>query len=179
MLVGLLQDAQGNRFSASHTVKNGKRYRYYFCHASGRQAKAIRLPAHDVEKQVSLRLQSFLRSPNEVMKSLTLPEDHPGTTQKLIEAAHTHAEEWSTASPAALRDFVKKVVRRVIIQTEKMDVEASTCELRAILTNKQLRAEWQNAISDNLVRLTVQARLKRCGGEMRLVLSLDLQNQRW
>jgi DNA invertase Pin-like site-specific DNA recombinase len=84
MLDGLLQDAEGNRFRPSHTVKNGKRYRYYFCHASGKSAKAIRLPAHDVEKQVSLRVQSFLRSPNDVMKSLALPEDHPETTQRLI-----------------------------------------------------------------------------------------------
>jgi len=176
MLVGLLQDVEGNRFHPSHTVKNGKRYRYYFCHASGEQAKALRLPAHDVEKQVSLRLQSFLRSPNEVMKSLTLPEDHPETSQKLIAAAQTHAEGWSTVSPAALRDFVRKVVRRVIIQTEKMDVEASRSELRAILTNSQLRAsggESQEATPDDLVRLTVQARLKRCGNEMRLVLSPD------
>ena len=29
MLVGLLQDAAGKRFRPSHTVKNGKRYRYY------------------------------------------------------------------------------------------------------------------------------------------------------
>jgi site-specific DNA recombinase len=176
MLVGLLQDAEGNRFHPSHTVKNGKRYCYYFCHPSRKRAKAIRLPAHDVEKQVSLRLQSFLRSPNEVMKSLTLPEDHPETTQKLIAAAQAHAEERSTASPAALRDFVKKVVRRIIIQTEKMDVETSRSELRAILMNNQLRAsgrESQEATPDDLVRLTLQARLKRCGNEMRPVLSQD------
>jgi site-specific DNA recombinase len=161
MLVGVLQDAEGNRFRPSHTVKNGKRYRYYFCHASGRQAKAIRLPAHDVEKQVSLRLQSFLRSPNEVMKSLTLSEDDPETTQTLIAAALTQAEDWSTASPATLRDFDKKVVRRVIIQTEKMDVETSRSEVRAILTNNQLRAsgrESQEATPDDLVRLTVARR---------------------
>jgi site-specific DNA recombinase len=29
LLAGLLQDAEGNRFAPSHTVKNGKRYRYY------------------------------------------------------------------------------------------------------------------------------------------------------
>jgi site-specific DNA recombinase len=103
MLAGLLQDAKGNLFRSSHTVKNAKRYRYYFCHAAGKQAKAIRLPAHDVEKQVSLRLQSFLRSSNEVMKSLTLPEDHPETTQKLIGAAYKHSEEWSTLADRLTR----------------------------------------------------------------------------
>jgi hypothetical protein len=106
------------------------------------------------------------------MKSLTLPEDHPETTQKLIAAAGAHAEEWLTASPTALRDFVKKVVvRRVIVHTEKMDLETSRSELRAILTNNQLRGESQEATSEDMVPLTVQVRLKRCGGEMRLVLS--------
>jgi hypothetical protein len=54
MLLGLLQDDEGNRFSPSHTVKNGKRYRYYVWQAtatdSNRQSKAIRLPAYDVER---------------------------------------------------------------------------------------------------------------------------------
>ena len=31
LLVGLLQDAEGYRFTPSHTAKNGKRYRYYVC----------------------------------------------------------------------------------------------------------------------------------------------------
>lgn len=31
LLAGLLHDAEGNRFAPSHTVRNGKRYRYYVC----------------------------------------------------------------------------------------------------------------------------------------------------
>lgn len=177
MLAGLLQDAGGNSFRASHTVKNGKRYRYYFLQAAsqGSVVQTKRLPAYDVEKQVFLRLLSFLRSPNEVMNSLTLPQDHPETTQKLIVAAQTHAEGWTT-TPTAFRDLVKKVVRRVIVHTEKMDLETSRIELRAILMNNQLRGsgpESQEATAEDLVRLTVQARLKRCGSEMRLVLGPD------
>src|SRR5450755_1335989 len=70
-LLGLLQDAEGNRFAPSHTAKNGKRYRYYVCQgkvdAHGAQRKPTRVPAHDVEQQVSLRLQTFLQSASEVM----------------------------------------------------------------------------------------------------------------
>ncbi len=59
LLVGLIQDTAGNRFDPSHTVKNGKRYRYYVWQAtaqgSDRQRKVIRLPAYDIERQVSLR----------------------------------------------------------------------------------------------------------------------------
>ena len=64
MLLGLLQDIEGNRFRPSHTVKNGKRYRYYFLQksvpTSRGQRMSVRLPAYDVEQQVYHQLQSFL-----------------------------------------------------------------------------------------------------------------------
>jgi site-specific DNA recombinase len=183
LLVGLIQDTAGNRFNSSHTVKNGKRYRYYFWRAtaqgSDKQSKVIRLPAYDIERQVSLRLQSFLQSPNDVMNGLALPGDRPELTHKLILAARKQAEEWLTAPPAAVRDFVRRVVRRVVVDAEKIDVETSRSELRASFTDNQVgtssRAvlQGQEASSDDSIRLSVEARLKRCGGEMRLVVSPD------
>jgi site-specific DNA recombinase len=181
MLSGLLKDVAGNPFRASHTVKKGKRYRYYFSRGTAKgssdRTKAIRLPAYDIEKQVSLRLQSFLGSPHEVIEGLTLPEDHPETMQKLTTAARKRAEEWSTDSPAALRDFIRNVVRRIVVQPENMDLEASKTGLRTVLMADRLggfgRVQLQphEASSDDLIRLSIKARLKRCGGEMRLVLN--------
>jgi site-specific DNA recombinase len=182
MLAGLLQDTQGNLFRPSHTVKNAKRYRYYISQAAttaNKPIKAIRLPAYDVEKQISIRLQTFLRSPKELMKYLTLPQDPPGTTQMLITTAKVQAEEWLTASPATIRDSVRKVIRRIVVHTEKMELEISRSQCRASLTNDRLstfsRGESQllEAGSDDLIRLTIEAGFKRCGGEMRLVLSPD------
>ena len=183
MLVGLLQDTAGKRFSPSHTVKNGKRYRYYVLQSrakdSDRQSKSIRLPAYDIERQVSLRLQSFLRSTNEVMKGLTVHGDHPELTQRLITAAKKKAEEWPTASPSAVRDFVRKVVRRVVVDTDKIEMETSRSEFRISFTDSQIgtssraAVQRQEASSDDIIRLTVEARLKRCGGEMRLVIIPD------
>jgi site-specific DNA recombinase len=183
LLVGLIQDAAGNRLSPSHTVKNGKRYRYYVSQAtaqgSDRQSKAIRLPAYDIERQVSLRLQSFLQSPNEVMKGLALPGDGPELTHQLILAAKKRAEEWSMVSPAVVRDFVKRVVRRVVVGPDKIDLETRRSELRAFFTDNQLGAssrtvlQGQESRADDFIRLAVEARLKRCGGEMRLVVSPD------
>ncbi|MGD0567026.1 MAG: hypothetical protein ABSA78_01365 [Candidatus Sulfotelmatobacter sp.] len=91
-------------------------------------------------------------------------------------AAKKRAEEWSTASPTVVRDFIRKVVRRVVVYPEKMDLNASRSELRAALMNDQSRAssraEWaQESNSDDLIRLSAEVRLKRCAGEMRLVLS--------
>jgi site-specific DNA recombinase len=162
-------------------VKNGKRYRYYFMKAtakdSNRQSRLIRLPACDVERQVALRLQSFLQSRHEVMKGLILLGDQPELAQQLLTAAKQRAEGWGTASPAAERDFLRKVIRRVLVYGDGMCVEVSRGELRDSFTANRAScgtaSPRQEESHDDLIRLTVEARLKRCGGEMRLVISPD------
>jgi site-specific DNA recombinase len=183
MLVALLQNTAGKRFSPSHTVKNGKRYRYYVLQSGAKdsdsQSNALRLPAYDVERQVSLRLRSFLQSANEVMKGLTILGDHPEFAQRLVTAAKKQGEEWPAASPSAVRDFVRKVVRRVVVEEDKIDLEVSRGELRGSITNNQIGTAYREALqgqeasSDDIIHLTVEVRLKRCGGEMRLVVSPD------
>jgi DNA invertase Pin-like site-specific DNA recombinase len=183
LLLGLLQDVAGNRFHPSHTVKNGRRYRYYFLEKPGpksdSQSKALRLPAYDVERQVSAKLQSFLRSPKEVMESLALPEDKPEIAQLLIAGSKKLAGELSTASPTTMQDFVRKVVRRVVVQADTLDVGTSRSELRASITESQSGGSLQTPLqrqevrSDDLIHLMVEAQLKRFGGEMRLVVGPD------
>jgi site-specific DNA recombinase len=113
------------------------------------------------------------------MKGLALPGDSPELTHQLILAAKKQAEEWSMVSPAVVRDFVKRVVRRVVVGPQKIDLETSRSELRAFFTDKQLGAssrtvlQGQESRTDDFIRLAVEARLKRCGGEMRLVVSPD------
>jgi site-specific DNA recombinase len=89
VLVGLLQDPAGNRFTPSHTLKKGRRYRYYVCQlaADGSEAphKPIRLPAHDIEQQVALRLQSFLQCGKDVMDELSVHADPAARTQRLLQ----------------------------------------------------------------------------------------------
>jgi len=46
-----------------------------------------RLPAHEIESQVSLRIRSFLQSDKDVMDQLTLDGDSPEVTRKLLFAA--------------------------------------------------------------------------------------------
>ncbi len=186
MLLGLLQDIEGNRFRPSHTVKNGKRYRYYFLPRTGpdfqSQRMSVRLPAYDAERQVYRRLQSFLESPHEVMKNLALPGDSPENIQRLITTAKKQAEDLSTAPPESIREFVRMVVRRVVVRADTMDVETSTSELRALLSDNQPHRssrtpqQHHESNAEDLICLTVNARLKRCGKEMRLVVSPNASN---
>ena len=175
LLAGLLQDAEGNRFTPSHTLKAGRRYRYYVCQPkienSEAEAKAIRLPAHDVERQVTLRLQSFLQSNPTVMSELGFPSDSPARTKELIAAATKHSE-------ATDKDFLTKVVRRVIVHPDRLELEIGKNTLRSVLMGSRPDprnlADEQEQASVELIRLEVRAQLRRHGGEMRLVVSPDM-----
>jgi site-specific DNA recombinase len=179
LLVGLLQDAEGNRFTPSYTVKNGRRYRYYVCQGKidGRaaQSRPARLPAHDVEKQVCLRLRSFLQSASEVMDELTRVEDPPAITQQIMASAGKQAEQLQSGSPSSVQDLVRKVVRRIVIHSDRIEVEFSKRELRTALAG-DLRAPSRQG-SDDVIRRALEARIRRCGGEMRLVVPSHLTGQ--
>jgi site-specific DNA recombinase len=179
LLAGLLQDAEGNRFAPSHTVKNGKRYRYYVCQekvdAHGGQGKPTRVPAHDVERQVSLRLQAFLQSANEVMDALTQPEDPPANTQQIIAGARKQSEQLRSCSLSASHDFMRRVVHRVVVNPGRIEVEVNKGELHSALAGAPVAASRQGSF--DTIRLVLEARIKRCGGEVRLVIPPELPGQ--
>jgi site-specific DNA recombinase len=180
LLVGLLQDSEGNRFTPSHTLKNGRRYRYYVCQITTdgckTPSKPARLPAHDVERQVTLRLQSFLQSGKNLMDELSRPEDPSLRTQQILDAAAKQFDQLSSSTTALMHDFVRKVVRRVVVHTDRIEVEIGKQELLASLTpeaHKSLPRSATRQDPHDVIRLEIDARLKRCGGEMRLVFPPD------
>ena len=179
LLAGLLQDAEGNRFMPSFTVKNGKRYRYYFCPAKadtrGAQKRPARVPAHDIEQQVSLRLQAFLQSANEVIDGLTQPEDPPARTQKIIAAARKQFEQLRLDAPSSVQNFLRRVVQCVVVHPDRIEVEVNKGELRAAIAGVPRPASNQSP--SDIFRLAVSARIKRCGGETRLVVPPHLPGQ--
>jgi site-specific DNA recombinase len=185
LLVGILQDAEGNRFIPSHTLKAGKRYRYYVCQKSGRtlgaSGRAIRLPAHDVERQVFHRLKTLLQSPQDIMDVLNRAEDDPAVTQGFILAAPKQANNLSSNLATAAEDFIRKVVRRVVVHADRIEIQICKDQLRNSLlgapmgSSKGLTDEQTG--SDNVIQLDVEGRLKRCGIEMRLVVPGHLSSQ--
>src|SRR5690606_8135023 len=70
LLAGIVFDGHGRKLSPSHTVKKGKRYRYYITHSSENLsvAPAWRLPAHDIEKSVIGRLVHFLEDRSSIRR---------------------------------------------------------------------------------------------------------------
>jgi site-specific DNA recombinase len=186
LLAGLLQDAEGNRLTPSHTAKNGKRYRYYTSRSKTTDSgsiprKIFALPAHDIEKQVLIRLQSFLRSTQRVMDELVTPEDPPSFTEHLLSNSIKRASNCSSALPAEAYEFVRTVVQRVVVHSDTMEIQVRKRALRSALTERvhessaRPASEPKEENSDALIRLTIQAQLKWCGLEMRLLAPPDRQ----
>jgi site-specific DNA recombinase len=120
-------------------------------------------------------LQAFLQSANEVMDALTQPEDPPANTQQIIAAARKQSEQLRSDSPSSAQNCVRRGVQRVVIHPDRIEVEVNKSELHAALAGSSGMASRQG--SSNVVLLVLEARIKRCDGEMRLVVPPDLPGQ--
>jgi site-specific DNA recombinase len=80
-----------------------------------------------------------------------------------------------------VKDFVRKVVRRVVVHPNRIHVEVSKPELRAALLGDPNvlcnPSEKPGESRDNVIRLEIESRVKRCGLEMRLVFPPDHHGQ--
>jgi site-specific DNA recombinase len=173
LLVGLLWDDQGNRFTPSHTVKSGMRYRYYVCQSAIRDGNKqsdgpVRLPAYEIERLVLARLHSFLRSERAVYDQLSRPDDVPAVLQKLVRAAQNLSARWNSIEPAELHRVVRGAVHRVIVYDTSIRLTLSESGLRQILLGKE--PNESSAREAHLVDLQVDASLRRCGMEVRLTV---------
>lgn len=186
LLVGLLKDASGNRLIPSHTSKNGKRYRYYVSHGRAvggvRPNTSLRLPANDLERQVTVRLQSFLRSGKNILDELGAPGDSSTRMHQLVQAAAKQSELLSSPTSAAGKNLVREIVRGVVVHPDRIRVEVSKQKLGGILNNDSRALtskvpDPRKQTSDATICLEIESRIKRCGGETRLVLPPDSADQ--
>ena len=180
LLVGLLYDAERNRFTPSHTLKNGKRYRYYVCQSvirnpSGSHPGPARVPAHEIESQVSLRIRAFLQSDKDVMDQLGREGDSPAVTRKLLLAAQNLVRRWTAAPPSEIGETLRRVLKLVLIHNDRVELRISKRELRAVLLDDQRSIlsspeHIHSKSEDDLLHLGIEATLKRCGLEIRLIV---------
>src|SRR4029077_9259549 len=117
LLAGRLTDARGERFTPSHAVKKGRRYRYYvstalITEAGTDQSQGWRLPAQEIEDTVIRVLADALTSPALLIERFVtaIPSDQ---TRKMLDRAIRLAAVLKR-SPAqrakVVRDFIEKVV---------------------------------------------------------------------
>src|SRR6266478_8133482 len=184
LLSALIYDELGNRFTPSHAVKNGKRYRYYVSqaaihHRTGAKGPS-RIPAHDIEDLVCRRLRTLLGAPNELLKLVTSLTEEGMDSQAVIGAGQALSSAWESESSVSIRQFLHDVVARVVVLETGIQVLVRTGALiRELLRDPgsprkvEVRKIFQADKAKDFITLDIDTRLKRCGGEVRLVLPAD------
>jgi site-specific DNA recombinase len=187
LLVGLLYDDLGNRFTPSHAVKRGKRYRYYVSQAviqnrAAAQDGPTRIPAEEIEGLVCRRIQSLLSSPEQLLQAIGLESDHAAVSKSLITAGKQLPKVWQSKPPAEHREFFSAVIGRIVVHEATLKVTIVRPALRdALLGSQSSRLSNRQRPLDRRRRdvftLIIDARLKRCGGEVRLLVPADSATQ--
>ncbi len=160
LLAGLLVDAKGAKLTASHAVKDGKRYRYYVgTRTEQGRSKPRRLPAHDLETAVVDELQRFLGDRGQVaaaLKSRSLKAHD--LKEALWNAKQLAIQIGETVPP---REAVLKLVKQVCVSESEITVEV---QLAAVMSDGA--TPHGNAVH----QFKIPVELMRMAGETAVIL---------
>ena len=107
---------------------------------------------------------------------LSTAGESPVTIRPLVGGAKKLAAKWSALRAAELKSLLGSFLRRVIVHENNIQVVISRNGLRQVLAggdaptpflNQGLR---QSVDENDVIRLTIEAKLKRLGGEVHLVV---------
>jgi len=179
LLTGLLFDDKGDRLTPTYAIKNGTRYRYYVSTGLVTGAKmgcsnSVRIPARNLEGLVIDRLRAFLDDPVAVLDALT-DELHGGIGRtELIKRSRQLAEELQAKAPTMVKTLLMRLLCRVNIKPDRIEISLSRHHLAAILAGQAVDQTVQDlevkCNAHDIVTLAVPARLKRVGREMRMLV---------
>ena len=170
LLAGMLFDAQGERLTPSHAVKNGRRYRYYvsaalITEAGTDRTQGWRLAAREIEGAVIRVLAEALTNPAALLEcfgTAGMPNDH---VRKMLDRSIRMAAALSRSS-VKRATLVRELIEGVVIH-EKTIVIKVPC---AAMLVGHLRASVSQDRNDSAIELTAAVTFKRRGVETKLVL---------
>jgi hypothetical protein len=180
LLAGLICDAQGEPMTPSHAAKKGVRYRYYLSKSllTGRDNKATergqRIPAAHIEALVTSRIRAWLADPVAVLNAVQCRCPDAVAKKTLLEEAARLVAGWQELDAEHLLALLLAVVTKVQVHSDRIDVTLDQMGVALWLNAKADKPQPAHpAGSDReryLMVLTIRARLKRTGIEMRMVV---------
>ena len=173
LLAGLIVDGNGQRMTPTHTVKNGRRYRYYVTTQliSGTRAdhaKGWRIPASDVEVLVLDRLRAFLASDRDLGEALSRFDLDASAVRSAMAKASQLIEGWTSLPPIKLRELVRTVVETITVDDEKIVALLKPTQVTTILLGD--KGNIPEARQPGAIELRIDAKLRRAGKGIRLVV---------
>jgi site-specific DNA recombinase len=159
-LRGKLRDETGDRLTPTHTVRHGRKVRYYISNRlirGGSDPTAWRLPAPKLEEVITCSVADHIAAANASHRLLAIPDIRD------LSAVHTRAEEISeqlrAGDAALLRALL--VAGTLADQTLALSLDPHALSHRLGISSDSLASQ--------VLSLTVPIRLRRRGVEMKFV----------
>jgi hypothetical protein len=171
----MVEDEHGIRYTPSFTVRRGRRYRYYVSqlaikNMSNEAIGPTRMPGQELENRVIEKFLAFLKSDPQVFDGLDLAGERPEVANLLLTAVRL-----PSMGSQELRELLASVLWRIILQEDRIEIKISSMKLRQQLESKRkipfVNVPVKNPVApSDLISLTVEAKRKRCGGEVHLIV---------
>jgi site-specific DNA recombinase len=185
LLAGLAFDETGERLTPSHAVKKGTRYRYYVSRSlivgtAKDKSTGRRIPAGNLENIVVGKLRAFLADQGAVLDVIRGAHPDGPSQNRLIARARQIAEELATTAPDQIRALLMALLFRIDLKPDRIKIQLRRPNLVKMLGAQSIdplaRGSKPDREAEDVLTLTVKARLQRVGREMRmLVESADHQ----
>ena len=172
LLAGLLFDEFGNRFTPSHTTKNGKRYRYYVSQAAIKNpgkshSTTVRIPAGELEHLVCSHLRSYFASLTRVLKSVGAERAAAAETQRIVEAARELSERLEDGG-LHQRLTLQSLISKTVIHSDNLQVILRRRTVEEALGVSRSAPENR---PDRPLQIKIRFRFERSQGTTRFILS--------
>jgi site-specific DNA recombinase len=129
VLTGKLFDTNGVRFTPTHAVKNGRRYRYYTSQAAvqhaGVKPSITRFPAHQLEHFVLAQIHQLLQEPGKWKIGSEKNAEASAATKRARELGKT----WSTLPLDKQHGLAREVIKRVVVGDGNAWIEIDRAKL--------------------------------------------------
>ena len=176
LLAGFVYDARGERLTPTHANKKGVRYRYYVSRSlivGTAKETGQRIPATSLEGLVTRRIGDWLADPAALLG--VIQERHSDATvqDRLMKQAARYVAAWDELKSTDLRRFLITILDRIQVHTDRIEISIKPSGLVQWFNEPNDQAELDTPAppepDNSVITLTVPARLKRAGMEMRIV----------
>ena len=171
LLMGVLFDARGGRMSPTHANKRGIRYRYYISRSlqtAASKTEGQRIPAVALESLVVRRIREWLVEPAAVLQTIQDMAGNATSLKQLVEQGRRLAN----GEFEDLHSFLRSSIVRIQVHADRVDVTLDKNRVNhCLLAEETQPTRRETSVPDRLeVTLSIPARFKRTGKEMRLVV---------
>jgi len=133
-----------------------------------------RIPASSLEAFVMRRIRDWLADSAAMLDIVQRHTPDAATQKRLMDGLNRWLATWQDLKASDIRNFVLSIVARIQVHTDRIDIVLNQIRLAHWLggtdSHGERPPETQSDTDDHFVTLTIPARLKRTGREMKIVV---------